>query len=109
MAQQKLNRNIKTEILKRKKLRNHIAICSVRYNTESFPSLMAEAPARGYKLHRHSFPRGAQGKILTIPTKAKIVKKSVFQYLKSSNHTREDFCTYLVGLEFYLQTRGRIE
>lgn len=56
MAQQKLNRNIKTEILKRKKLRNHIAICSVRYNTESFPSLVAEAPARGTSFTDTAFP-----------------------------------------------------
>lgn len=39
-------------------------------------------------------PGGTQGKILTVWTKAKIVKKSVFQYLKSSNHMKEDFCTW---------------
>lgn len=54
---------------KSKKLQNHIAIYSVAiYNTETFSRLLAEAPPRGHKLHRHSFPGGAQGKILTIRT-----------------------------------------
>lgn len=69
-----LNRSI----LKRKKLQNHIAIYSVRYNTEKFSCLVTEAPTMGYKLHRYSFPGGTQGKILTVWTKAKRVKKSVF-------------------------------
>lgn len=93
-----LNRSI----LKRKKLQNHIAIYSVRYNTEKFSCLVTEAPTMGYKLHRYSFPGGTQGKILTVWTKAKRVKKIcllIFKVIKS--HERG-----FLYLKFYLQTRG---